>query len=602
MVRWVWIILLTIVIGSAGTDTCQQCHQMKGEFAPFHAPERIGCSACHLGTPTALDKNKAHAGMISVPGNVAVMDQTCGKSACHPTLTQNMHRNIMNSGRGIVAVDRWVFGEAPTPDGPGHLSQLDTTGADLHLRQLCATCHLAFPKRRPAQITQRSRGGGCVACHLKYSDTAEKEWTAFQQTGRLPTVHPRLTIQVEDRHCFGCHSRSGRISTNYQGWHETLFKAVPSTRRSHYWQLEDGRVLEKQMPDVHFTRGLQCIDCHTWQETMGDGKSHVHEEDQQEVQCMDCHFTEKPQLAKSSDFTLIDWKLLALRKFSLNQFQPLVTHKRRQVLINAGLDKKSNSFKLIGKNTGREYSLNPPPNSCTRNVPGHEHLSCQSCHTAWAPRCVACHVGFKPDVPGKDHLTGKTTHGRWVEYRALFLAQFPTLGMVTNGNQYRIEPFVPGMILTINTLQQSDDQPMYDFDSFRRLFAPVTPHTIQARGVDCQTCHQNPVALGYGEGHLTLQQNSRGQWQWVFTPRYASHPADSLPLDAWIPFLSDQVGMATRTNARSLPLAVQERILRVGACLTCHSYDPGNPQFYLQFKISLQNTTEKCRVPHFRSD
>ncbi len=598
-----WGVLLSIVVFSGAlafsTETCLQCHQTMQGFSPFHQPWQIGCSGCHLGNPDETDKLRAHDGMVRVPGNVSVMEKTCGMPACHPTLAQHLNRNIMTTARGIVAVNRWVFGEATTPDGPGHMSRLDTVGADLHLRQLCATCHLAFPKNRPAPVTERSRGGGCVACHISYSAEAKNELQAYQAGGDLPKIHPRLTVRVEDRHCFGCHSRSGRISTNYQGWHETLLKELPEGSHPRYRKLEDGRIFEKKPADIHFEKGLQCIDCHTWQETMGNGKIVVHEEDQQVIQCEDCHQVQSPALATQKDFNIIDWKLLTLRDISLRELQPLVTHKQRQVLINAGKLQGSDSLILIQKNTGKRYPLKSPPESCTRNIGGHEHLSCQSCHTAWAPRCIACHVGFKPDVPGKDHLTGKQTAGRWVEYRALFEAAFPTLGMIENGNEYRIEPFIPGMILTIDAHQEKGEQPVVDFDRFLRLYAPVSPHTIQARGVVCQTCHANPVALGYGEGMLTLVRKEPDGWQWHFEPAYSPHPADGLPIDAWIPFLSDQPGMATRSNARSLPLGIQQRMLRVGACLTCHPYQPENRAFYDRFSQSLQRIKDVCRNPQF---
>ncbi len=599
LIGWIAILLVWGALYGGGGERCLQCHQPMKGFSPFHEPARLGCSSCHLGNPQATQKTIAHQGMVVVPGNVADVDRTCGQVACHPNLSRRMHHNIMTTGRGIVAVNRWVFGETSDPDGSGHLSRLDTTGADLHLRQLCATCHLAFPKRRPAPISERSRGGGCVACHLSYSDAARKQLQTYLKTAALPTIHPRLTVQVKDVHCFGCHSRSGRISTNYQGWHETLLKAMPQPAHGRYRKLADHRIFEKHAADVHFERGLQCIDCHTWQETMGDGRQHIHEEQQQVVQCEDCHRTAPPRLAQAGDLSIIDWKLLTLRKISLQKWQPLVTRKGRQVLYNVGVVPGEDQVVLIAKNTGQRFYPRPPSEECTWNLPGHQQVSCQSCHTAWAPRCIACHVGFKPDVPGRDHLTGKTTRGRWVEYRAQFLAQFPTLGVVKREKGLTVEPFVPGMILTIDFHQQPDDTPMVNYDRFQRLYAPVSPHTIQRKGASCETCHLNPVALGYGEGSLTLQRTSGGQWQWQFRPTYSAHPADGLPLDAWIPFLSSQGGNATRQNAQALPLTMQQRMLRVGACLTCHPYRKTPSIFYNQFQQSLSQMTNQCRLPIF---
>ena len=82
--------------------------------------------------------------------------------------------------------------------------RLDQTGADSYLRKLCVSCHLGNERRKHGQ-SLKDRGGGCVACHLEYP----------QQSERID--HPRLTVEVDNRRCFGCHSRSGRISLNYLG-------------------------------------------------------------------------------------------------------------------------------------------------------------------------------------------------------------------------------------------------------------------------------------------------------------------------------------------------------------------------------------------------
>ena len=51
-------------------------------------------------------------------------------------------------------------------------------------------------------------------------------------------VHPSVSLKVSDNHCFGCHSRSGRISTNYEGWHETTLEAeqMPDSLNYGWWR------------------------------------------------------------------------------------------------------------------------------------------------------------------------------------------------------------------------------------------------------------------------------------------------------------------------------------------------------------------------------
>jgi hypothetical protein len=42
----------------------------------------------------------------------------------------------------------------------------------------------------------------------------------------------------------------------------------------------------------------------------------------------------------------------------------------------------------------------------------HERLSCDSCHTSWAPQCYGCHIEYYPQEKQWDHLKQKRTPGR----------------------------------------------------------------------------------------------------------------------------------------------------------------------------------------------
>ena len=62
-----------------------------------------------------------------------------------------------------------------------------------------------------------------------------------------------------------------------------------------------GRFFQKTVEDVHHKKGMDCIDCHTVMEVMGDGNYYLHEEDQVKVQCIDCHLTSKPKTVLSDE-------------------------------------------------------------------------------------------------------------------------------------------------------------------------------------------------------------------------------------------------------------------------------------------------------------
>ena len=286
------------------SESCLVCHSLVHGFKDAHKPESIGCFSCHGGNPFATIKDQAHKGMILIPGNLENANQSCGTSQCHPDISQRMPSNLMSNLSGMISVDRFVFGEQDNPDLLTDVSLLGNSAADEHLRNLCVKCHLGNPKIEFGPITEESRGGGCLACHLNYSNDALSALRNHQKKASDTTYlskHPSLSLQISNDHCFGCHSRSGRISTNYEGWHETTLSEAEMPSSSGFRLLKDKRVFTFINEDVHHKLGLECIDCHHSYELMGDGKYYQHEEDQQDVQCKDCHFKGKALLTKAED-------------------------------------------------------------------------------------------------------------------------------------------------------------------------------------------------------------------------------------------------------------------------------------------------------------
>lgn len=597
------ISLIEKVLGNR--EGCLVCHRdMKG-FSESHRPEAIGCTSCHLGDPLSLDKEKAHRGMALVPGNMDTVNITCGRSGCHPELTEKVTGSLMASGRGMVSVNRYVFGEEETPDGEGHLSRLGDSYADQHLFQLCRNCHLGRLKGKAAPIDEGSRGGGCTACHLGYTEKAKVELSQYMKDKTLPTQHPSLTVKVEQRHCFGCHSRSARISTNYEGWHETLLNEKEVKDWKKHRKLQDGRIFEKKHADIHFKKGLQCIDCHTIRDLMGDGKSHLHQEDQVEIACSDCHFAGKANVIPYSDLDTDSKKVLKLRKWKMEETSFLITGKGKKAYLNIYM-KPSGKMVLKGKIDGKEHPLNPPKPVCGKGVSGHKRLNCQSCHTAWAPSCIGCHTEYRKEPFGLNIFSKKKKHRPYKEYRAAFLAPSPALGIRVDkrlGNKEIVDTFIPGMVMTFGGFSdEGKDSAMVKgkkYQLFRRLYAPTFSHTIMKKGRSCKSCHNSSYALGAGDGKLTYNRSKitrRGSWK--FQPKFAPHEDDGLPFDAWTGFLKTRDNfVSTRTGARPLSSDEQKNVLRVGACLTCHPYsESSRKRIYSNFKKALKNRIPACSM------
>ena len=415
-------------------ESCLLCHDgMKG-FSSAHDPKILGCVSCHGGNSFSMNKEQAHYGMALIPGNLNDAPRSCGTADCHPGIPERVNQSIMSTMSGMINVDRFVFGEVHSLNILSNVHDLRQTAADNHFRDLCAACHLGKIKTDPGPVTELSRGGGCNACHLNYSDSAQRSLTNYlsstDKKEALPLFHPSLSIQVSNNHCFGCHSRSGRISTNYEGWHETLLdeKEVPGLKG--FRVLQDHRVFRTMPDDIHHEKGMDCIDCHFSYELMGEGKSYIHKEDQVKVSCEDCHFDYPPRTIPSKALDQESLKLLQLRNASTENQIFLLTEKSGHAIINTRVNNQSIAT-LITKNSDKKYPLKKPADICTRGK-GHNQLSCSSCHTGWAPRCIGCHNAYEPATPGIDLYTNKTTPGSWIEYAGKYLSGLPTLGIYTD--------------------------------------------------------------------------------------------------------------------------------------------------------------------------
>jgi len=576
-------------------EGCVVCHLPMTGFNSAHDPKAIGCASCHLGNTFTMDKGQAHKGMVLVPGNLAQVKRTCGTSKCHPLLAHRVRDTLMATGRGMVAVDRFVFGDTDSPIGGGNLSRLGSSPADDHLRKLCASCHLGKVKNNPRPIDALSRGGGCTACHLRYTKKAVDALEIYNHNRKVPDVHPSLSIEVTRDHCFGCHSRSGRISTSYEGWHEAEKYPEGVSHNPGYRILKDGRAFVRMSPDIHFQRGMDCIDCHTWQETMGDGKLHYHEEDQIEISCEDCHPLQRPDTITSSELREIDAKILKRRSVLQSIKRFVVASKTKGALLNVGLDAKGKLI-VIGKNSGKIYHPKKPAPVCSNQISGHERLTCQSCHTPWAPNCIRCHTYYDRDAVALDHLSGRRVKGRWVEQRGGLLARQPALGIRFDGKKEIIDTFVPGMVITIDKSGFVRKQNGKRVRIFRRVFAPISAHTTAARGIDCKACHVNSVAMGLGEGLFSSKGGRLGKVKIRFRPLFPLRTEDGLPEDAWTGFLKEKGGtVSTRTNARPLSPAEQIKVIRVGVCLLCHLPTKKNiRRIYSDFPAALERIGPLC--------
>ena len=155
-------------LGAAPPDGCVACHSdPKDDPGGAHAAALVGCASCHLGDREASTKEAAHAGMEPEPGALSTVKKTCG--SCHAREAERVLTSLMATGRGIVSVDRWAFGEIPEPNTLQSMAEVlaakaPTPGED-HVRRLCGGCHLGTRKDNRDDAI-RGVGSGCSGCYV----------------------------------------------------------------------------------------------------------------------------------------------------------------------------------------------------------------------------------------------------------------------------------------------------------------------------------------------------------------------------------------------------------------------------------------------------
>ena len=577
-------------------ESCLVCHQAMKGLSESHNPEVIGCFSCHKGDPFSADKTTAHRRMILTPGNWSNVRQTCGTQNCHPEIAGRMLNSLMTTQSGIVAVDKYVFAESPSLNDTFHVKNLGHSAADTHLRNLCAGCHLGVEKSKTGNADWLERGGGCNACHLFYNQEANESLKRVQSktTFQSGEVHPAIDIQVSNERCQSCHSRSGRISLNYEGWNETSLEVTEMKDTIRHKALPDKRVLEFIQSDIHHQKGMACIDCHGSYELMGDVNHPVHKEDAVNIQCSDCHTTGTIKSIPIADLPDYESQMIVgLRKYDRKN-RVVVTQKNQRPILNTRVDSLGQII-LTGKLDGKEHLSKPAASVCTRGK-GHRRLGCESCHTGWVPQCIGCHNAYEKETSGFDLLTGKTTKGSWVEFVGTNYPEPPVLG-INEKPEPKVVTTMPGMVMTID--KESFEKGAGK--SFHRLYAPASGHTTRRESRSCKSCHNNPLAIGYGRGEL-VYQISGNSGKWSFNPMFALNENDSLPEDAWIGFLKEaKAPYATRSTLRPFTVAEQKRILEVGSCLTCHDEKSKVMDLALEnYEQTLAKRSSKCFFPEWR--
>ncbi len=218
----------------------------------------------------------------------------------------------------------------------------------------CLFCHISA---EPLPGEAYYRFTGCAACH-----------SPADPQGNTHT----LTTAIPYTQCNTCHNR-GNYNLQDMQFHP---------REDQY----TGRLHEYYQPIAQFVRceyTLDCIDCHTQSEAMGDGDLHSSQAEIQYIQCNTCHGT---MASLPREYIITNENDRALQLASLNPVidlgvgDTILMTEKGEPLWNTRV-LQDGSYELIGKATGLHLPFRAAANTACEQEPGQqESRYCHQCH------------------------------------------------------------------------------------------------------------------------------------------------------------------------------------------------------------------------------
>jgi len=579
---------------------CLSCHEGI-EVISFRMAKMWGadtkCEVCHRGNPTATTKKEAHKNLIVHPGDLSVQALTCGQ--CHDdggvirkdveglipgvvkmsrvvsngekNHTPRVLRNTMSTSSGEIAITRYLWGSQEDKDAryavreidalagetPGGITQLKAlpaataSQADHLLRTACLKCHLWT---RGEEKRGLYRGGGCDACHVLYGNDGLSR-SGDPTISKVAPGHPirhEITNKVTIEQCLHCHNNEGaRIGLAYTGKVASKGSAPYQADGTQPPPTYGICILSLGRGDVHYEKGLSCIDCHTSRELHGNGTLYSTMKEEVVIRCENCHGTpyEAASLKDSSG-------------------KPLTN-----------LYRQGDEVILVAKITGKKHTVPQMERLMARSalpaamsIPGHvkevkgKNLSeCYSCHSLMVPQYYG--YSFRRDdrkiapldwVKGTGERREPTPlQGTWSMDYAYLRWEDPVFGINTKG---RVSPYLPlyqgfSMHIGEEGEQITEESSTTSSRSPKLCMVPVQPHTTSKRSLHCAYCHSNSKALGqYAGGIDTVAQG------WPI----------SFPLERIVDEQGTPLQETFYPGARPFSKQELDRIDRVNSCLNCH--------------------------------
>ncbi len=404
-------------------EMCLTCHQGIEEVSPSHPVETFGCIACHGGNGETLDKDLAHKFMRggSNPSKLSAADKSCGTGPdgvpCHngfkddwKNMVDRVRRSLQATDAGAVAAVQYTYNIPRPPDtkyGVKHVTDNDVRtfgfpdklisihekiksdelkGAAHPIEKkfeancINSGCHL-YSEAPHEKYFHRSEG--CASCHIPRSKdgfykgrdvTISKNEAGHMEFHRITTAIPYST-------CNSCHNRGVYSLRQMEFIKRTDLKSDASDSDS----AESFRKKVYYHPMTLYAKcelTLDCVDCHTHNEIMGNGDIFPDKKAAVETRCLDCHGTidSEPafEIIKSPDQP--DAFITGQNPYIAPEEGDAVAVTKKGTLRPA-VKKVNGKWQIVTKVNGNTYYIPTVKGSpCKQNADEQEALYCHTCH------------------------------------------------------------------------------------------------------------------------------------------------------------------------------------------------------------------------------
>ncbi|MFQ5708559.1 MAG: hypothetical protein ACE5HO_13970 [bacterium] len=430
---------------------------------------------------------------------------------------------------------------------------------------------------------------GCNSCHLVTANDALSR--SADKTQRKDEIgHPvkhQFVNQVPDQQCAHCHERGGRISVNFIGVRERAGgsangkpnnKFPPHAERwngvdalGNEWFVFDGsghevpedlvgdpHVTDKNgnplphlygrkfpfyisdenvtnnydetPPDVHFVKGMRCVDCHVMQELHGE-RLVPNQDYELEVRCEDCHGTVlEPSRLLTSKGRPFEKAITGDDVVAPNEIVLQRTNNGEVWQTGKFDGKKHRVTQMVDVVDPNSPSFNPRTlDGCKLHTTQGNRMECFTCHSTWNVQCHGCHIEKDARKTGGSWLSTSGTKVAKItrDDRNWVIVDQGLLGFDYFGRIALMSDSAPALFTYIDA--NGDTVIHNQFPTSGGGYVgngnshnPFFPHTIQRQPRKCSACHPAPKsadpndpstwvnqekvfeALGFGSGKYVL--------------------------------------------------------------------------------------------------